>query len=83
MTNRFKSLVFLSPLILAACAASGPERIGAENPNVSYSYHYGDEEETRQEAAKYCYENYNRAARLVEDVRRDSGGVMTFDCVIP
>lgn len=82
MKSHFKSLVLLLPFVLAACAAPGPERVGAENPTVSYSYHYGDEEETRQEAAKYCYQNFNRSARLMDDDRRDNGGVMTFDCVI-
>jgi len=49
---------------------------------VSYSYSYGDVEEAKQNAAKYCYENYGRSARVVDDVKSSDKRVMTFECVI-
>lgn len=71
-------LVFLA----SACAPGGPERTSERNPTVSYSYSYGDVEEAKQNAAKYCYENYGRSARVVDDVKSSDKRVMTFECVI-
>jgi hypothetical protein len=67
---------------LAACAPTGPERTSEQNPTVSYTYSSGDEEETKQNAAKYCDENYGRSARVIDDVESNDKRVMTFECVI-
>jgi len=74
----FVVVVFL----IAACAPTGPERTNEQNPTVSYTYSSGDVEETKQNAAKYCSENYGRSARIVDDVESNDKRVMTFECVV-
>ena len=74
----FVVMVFL----IAACAPTGPERTNEQNPTVSYTYSSGDVEETKQNAAKYCDENYGRSARIVDDVESNDKRVMTFECVV-
>ena len=68
--------------LIAGCASRGPERTDEQNPSVSYTYGNGESEEAKQNAAKYCYENYQRSARVVQDVKSGNKRVMTFDCVI-
>lgn len=74
--------VILVGLLLIGCAAGGPQRIEARNPTVSYSYEYGDRDEVKQTAAKYCFDHYGRSARVVEDVKSGDERVMTFECVV-
>ena len=70
------------PITLAACAAQGPERVAAQNPTVSYSYNEGQIERATQDAARYCFQNYDeRSAHLVDDVPRGGERVATFECV--
>ena len=67
---------------LAACVSPGPERVAAQNPTVSYSYGDGQIEQAMQDAARYCFENYDeRDALLIDDGRRDGERVATFACV--
>jgi hypothetical protein len=68
---------------LAGCAASGPSRIDAAGPTVTYEY---DDERELQEAgyraAEWCGENYGLDARLVHTGPASYGnGVATFECV--
>ena len=68
-------------LAAAGCASPGPERIGEQNPTVTYAYQPGEAEQTKQEAAKYCHDRFNRSARILADEPRGSERVMTFECV--
>jgi PBP1b-binding outer membrane lipoprotein LpoB len=71
-------LVFL----IAGCASRGPERTSEQTPTVTYSYKPGDVEEAKQNAAKYCHDNYGRSARIVQDVQNGDKRVMTLECVV-
>lgn len=75
-------LSVLALFAVAACESPGPNRIGEQNPSVSYAYSPGEAEQTKQDAAKYCHDRFNRAARVLNDVPRGSERVMTFECVI-
>lgn len=75
------SVIFLI-LLVAGCAARGPERIGEERPRVSYSYEDGEAEMAKQDAAKYCFDTYGRSARVIGDVRNGDERIMTFECVV-
>ena len=73
--------LFVAGSLVAGCEAPGPKRVDAQNPRVSYSYQPAEEELAKQDAARYCYENYGRAARLVADVPSGTKRVMTIECV--
>ena len=74
-------LAFLA-IALAGCVAPGPERVSARNPTVSYSYSDGQIDRATQDAARYCFQNFDeRSARLIDDVRRGGERVATFECV--
>lgn len=71
-----------SLFLLAGACSSGPSRVEEQQPSVSYSYEVGDQEEAKQQAAKYCHDNYARSARVVADESAGGGErVMTFECV--
>jgi hypothetical protein len=84
--QRISQMKYLSVVVvmffLAACAPTGPERTSEQNPTVSYTYSSGDEGETKQNAAKYCFDNYGRSARIVDDVESNDKRVMSFECVV-
>lgn len=69
-------------LAASGCESPGPERIGEQNPTVTYAYKPGEAEQTKQDAAKYCHERFNRAARILNDKPRGGERVMTVECVV-
>lgn len=69
-------------LLIAGCASRGPERTNEQIPTVTYSYNTGEAEEVKQNAAKYCHDNYGRSARIVQDVQSGDKRVMTLECVV-
>lgn len=69
-------------LVVGGCSASGPDRIREQEPTVTYRYGAGEVEEAKVDAARYCHENYSRAARVVEDVRDGNRRAVTFACVV-
>jgi hypothetical protein len=81
LTIVFLGAGFMIAGALSGCA-TGPNRIDEQNPTVSYSYHYGELEEAKQQAAKYCHENYGRAARVIADEDAGDERIMTFECVV-
>jgi hypothetical protein len=74
--------VVILVLLIAGCASRGPERTSEENPTVTYTYGSGELEEAKQNAAKYCYDNYRRSALFVKDVQSGDKRVMSVECVI-
>jgi hypothetical protein len=69
-------------ILIAGCASRGPDRISEQNPMVTYRYGTGEVERAKLDAARYCHDNYGRAARVIEDVRDGNQRAVTFACVV-
>lgn len=78
---RVVMVVLTAAAALGGCAASGPQRVDASGPTVSYQVDNQTEfDQAAQRADDWCYENYRARARLVDtrgDYDRD---VVTFEC---
>ena len=74
--------LFAVAALATGCEAPGPKRIGQQVPTVSYTYANGEAEMAKQDAAKYCFENYGRAALVIDDVKSGDQRVMKFECVL-
>jgi hypothetical protein len=74
--------VVILVLLIAGCASRGPEQTSEKNPTVTYTYGSDELDEAKQNAAKYCYENYQRSALFVTDVKSGDKRILSVECVV-
>lgn len=67
---------------LAACHAHGPERVGASEPTLTYTFDGSEREleQARFDAEEECRERYGRDADLEETYRDGDRYVAVFEC---
>jgi hypothetical protein len=79
---RLAMAIVTAAAVLSGCVASGPQRVDASGPTVSYQVDSRrDFDQAAQRADEWCYENYRARARLV-DTNGDyyNRDVVTFEC---
>jgi hypothetical protein len=77
-------LVYLAAVVgLVGCGSSGPQRVDAQRPSVSYEVSSDRQvQEAGTKADDWCSQNYGLRARLVDRRRvSDTSDMVVFDCV--
>ena len=78
---RLAMVVLTAAVILAGCVASGPQRVDASGPTVSYRVDSQREfDQAAERADEWCYENYRARARLADAGGDYNRNVVTFEC---
>jgi hypothetical protein len=74
------AIALVSAIVLLAACSSGPRRVGATAPTVTYSYRSDAElRDARDKAKDWCDDRYDASARPAD--RWPANGEITFVCV--
>ncbi|MGE0121195.1 MAG: hypothetical protein AB7S71_23735 [Dongiaceae bacterium] len=78
---RLAMVLLTAAVALGGCVASGPQRVDASGPTVSYRVDSQREfDQAAERADEWCYENYRARARLADAGGDYNRNVVTFEC---